>query len=954
MLNLFYRIIILSCICIPGYLAAQELPRIAKPYVAHYTKADYQAENQNWGLSVDPKGVIYAANNAGLLRYDGQEWHLHRPNKGVPMRSVKVATDGRIYTGGKGEFGYWTDQGFGRLAYTSLSTKADKASGLQNDDIWRIIIHGNRIIFQAFSKAYVLEDDQITTISAPGEPFLFSFKVGDELYFEQLPSGLHRYSNGKLIPIQGKDVLKGKRILSMLPFLDDQTLIATERDGLYLMDRQERIRPWRTNAQSLFEQHQINNGLQVGKDLYAFGTIKNGLVIINTRGEIVQLINKNTGLQNNTVLSLTLDRQSNLWIGLDNGIDRLDLHRPFYYYTDQTGMLGTVYSSAVFQGELYLGTNQGLFKSTWLGAYSDIPLQFQFVQNSNGQVWYLREVDNVLYCGHNAGIFAVEGNRLNRLSDYTGSLVLHPIPDTDYILEGNYTGISLFDRSQKPFKHILQYQPIRQPIKYIARENNLGYWIGNDDNMHFVQFNKEFSAVEVDHQTSKGIPEQAKIHGIYEMGNRHVFATDTGLFRFDNVLNEFTRYDELNKLLGPFATANRIQCDQGNSYWFFKDSHLARLTFENNGGVHIDSTTWRPLSGQMMSGYENLLRVSENMDLFGLNDGFALYMRDLRNDEVRIGAPILTGFWNSTAELIPLNANQPIPFRQNSIRIAYSVPWYDAIAPKYQYRLLGFTETFSEWGIDAYKDFTNLPHGKYVFEVRSVDAIGNISDVNSFTFEIARPWYWSWLAICCYLIALVLAGVMIRNWYQKKIYRAKMQLRVKLQQEKERAVERENEISAQQMMQLKNQQLELALTNKKRELANMATNVLYKNDLLKTLHEELGNIKDTGGKALSSEQLKKVNKLIDEAKNDEREWQLFESSFNESHDNFFKKLKANYPELVPNDLKLCAYLRLNMSSKEIASLLNISLRGVEIRRYRLRKKLQLETHKNLTEFLLEI
>jgi DNA-binding CsgD family transcriptional regulator len=99
--------------------------------------------------------------------------------------------------------------------------------------------------------------------------------------------------------------------------------------------------------------------------------------------------------------------------------------------------------------------------------------------------------------------------------------------------------------------------------------------------------------------------------------------------------------------------------------------------------------------------------------------------------------------------------------------------------------------------------------------------------------------------------------------------------------------------------------------------------------------------------------LKKINKLIDDAHNDDRDWHIFERSFNESHENFFKKLKQEFPDLVPNDLKLCAYLRLNMSSKEIASLLNISTRGVEIRRYRLRKKLGIPTDKNLSEFLME-
>ena len=121
-----------------------------------------------------------------------------------------------------------------------------------------------------------------------------------------------------------------------------------------------------------------------------------------------------------------------------------------------------------------------------------------------------------------------------------------------------------------------------------------------------------------------------------------------------------------------------------------------------------------------------------------------------------------------------------------------------------------------------------------------------------------------------------------------------------------------------------------------------------------TVHDELLQLHDNEGRKLSGDQLRKISKIIEDARSDERDWNLFEESFNEAHENFFLKLKANYPELVPNDLKLCAYLRMNMSSKEIASLLNITTRGVEIRRYRLRKKLGLKPNQNLTEFLMSL
>ena len=187
-----------------------------------------------------------------------------------------------------------------------------------------------------------------------------------------------------------------------------------------------------------------------------------------------------------------------------------------------------------------------------------------------------------------------------------------------------------------------------------------------------------------------------------------------------------------------------------------------------------------------------------------------------------------------------------------------------------------------------------------------------------------------------------------------KLARHQQEIQLKLKHEQEDALRKELIANEQKIIQIKNGQLQNELAGKSRELANSAMNMVLKNELLQKIKHEILELKDTNGKKLSSEQLKRIDKIITEAMSDEGDWNLFEKSFNEAHENFFKKLKAGHKDLVPNDLKLCAYLRMNMNSKEIASLLNISLRGVEIRRYRLRKKLNVSHEKNLTEFLLEL
>ena len=101
-------------------------------------------------------------------------------------------------------------------------------------------------------------------------------------------------------------------------------------------------------------------------------------------------------------------------------------------------------------------------------------------------------------------------------------------------------------------------------------------------------------------------------------------------------------------------------------------------------------------------------------------------------------------------------------------------------------------------------------------------------------------------------------------------------------------------------------------------------------------------------------QLKMLTRKIDQDLNPKEDWEKFERYFDEVQGDFISRLKEKHPQLSPKDLKLCAYLRMNLSSKEIASLLNITPRGVEIHRYRLRKKLNLSRETNLVEFLMDL
>ncbi|SKB68298.1 Y_Y_Y domain-containing protein [Parapedobacter luteus] len=943
-----------------GLAPAQEIQRIGSPLVQQYAKSDYKAGNQNWAVATGKNGIMYVANADGLLVFDGQYWALHHlPNKST-VRSVAVDSAGRIYTGGLAEFGYWEDSGYGQMRYTSISRLLGGDEQVR-DEVWKIIIDGDRVLFQSFSTLYIYEDNALQAIKGRGEPFLFLHHVRGRMFIELIPSGLHELKDGELVALKDKDLLNGANILTMLPFGRDEVLIGTAKSGLFLMDSTSAIRKWHNAADGLLQAAQLNNGMRVLQHYYAFGTILQGVVIMDEQGHIVQHVHKGNGLQNNTVLGIHADRQQNIWVGLDNGIDRIEINAPIYYYADNSGSIGTVYAARIFGGNIYLGTNQGLFYSRWPAGKSYEPFTFTLVAGSQGQVWDLSVVDGQLLCGHNDGTYNVLGNKLVPLSSVTGGWALRRLPNQpDRLLQGTYTGLAVFDRTASGWQFSHRISGYNDPSQFIEPVSDNRVWASGYQGLRLLTLDNAFARVQHTqvYDSASGLPKSAFIN-VFMLAGRPVFATDSGFYRYDDITDRFYAYDQLNGQLGSFAASNKIIHAGANRYWFVNRGRISWVHFGEKGSIQVDSMQFATLNGRMMNFYESINRVKNKVYLISLDDGFAIYQTvDSVAAKPHLPLPLIRTVSNITDSLssaqYTADAAPEIPYRHNNIRISYALPWYSAIPLRYQFYLEGYSRTWSEWDEAAQKDFTNLRHGDYVFKVRAMAPDGMQSGITEFRFTILPPWYLSWIALMVYALSFVLILLAGRGWYRQKIQKHRELIQANMDRKQREALAKEAEQNEQRLMKLKNEQLERELASKNRELANTAMSIVYKNELLNNVHDELLQLRDSDGRKLSNDQLRKINKIIEDARSDERDWNVFEESFNEAHENFFKKLKADYPELVPNDLKLCAYLRMNMSSKEIASLLNITTRGVEIRRYRLRKKLNIPHNKNLTEFLLEL
>ena len=156
-----------------------------------------------------------------------------------------------------------------------------------------------------------------------------------------------------------------------------------------------------------------------------------------------------------------------------------------------------------------------------------------------------------------------------------------------------------------------------------------------------------------------------------------------------------------------------------------------------------------------------------------------------------------------------------------------------------------------------------------------------------------------------------------------------------------------------EIIKLNNEKLENELNHKNKELTSSAMHVMHSIETIQKIRDQIQSVIETTNDKNTLNHLRKVLKAIESDIKFQNNWEQFELHFNQIHQDFLKRLREDYPQLTHRDIKLCAYLRLNLSSKEIAPLLNLSIRGIETSRYRIRKKMDLGQDVNLTEFILK-
>ena len=909
--------------------------------IQSFSPDQYNAANQNWDITQSDENDIFFANNDGLLKYNGSRWTTYLSPNGSIVRSIK-AVKNRVYAGLYEDFGYWEKDISGNHIYVSLVNENELT--VDNDEeFWNILYYDDWLIFQSFKRLIMYNhvSREIKTFE-PSKNIFNSFIVEKRIYYT-LSSGLYTIENGNEKLISNDTRLKNRNqyphILNIFK-KDNSILIVTDKlEFLELLPNGNLIDLYSLSTNPLFSGISVFKTIRLKDGGFAIGTVGRGLMLIDKNGNLMKIIDKSQGIINNTILSLYEDSKNNLWLGLDNGISLINSESAFKIYNDSDGILGTVYASKFYKGILYVGTNQGLFYK------KPLDTKFKLVPNTSGQVWSLTIIDDSLFCGHNNGSFVIERGFASKIENTTGSWTFRKVSESsELILEGGYSGINVLTKKDD---------------KWVVRNKIKGF----DISSRFLEISKNGKII-VSHGY-KGIYKLSLSPDFYNLknvimdstvtiggnaslakfGNEIYYNFSGGFYKYDELKDVFNRDIFLSNLSDKELINGIIINDNNNKLWLFSENYMHYVYKDLMSNENKIKSIIFP-EKLRKTVFENISRIKNEEYIIGTNNGYILFDLEkyfLNSPSIQLERVEVSNR-NELPFPVTINEGLQLDYRTNNINFYFNSSNFQKFETvEYQHLLEGYMEQWSSFNEDSNITFSNLRFGDYNFKVRS--KIGNTisDDIKSFEFSIERPWYGSNFMIANYALLLGVLFFIFNNYYVN-FYRKKEEKMIRINQSQLELKEIEKK---QALMSIENEKLSQDIDGKNRELAISTMSMIKKNQFLSKIKSDLKE-------AESSSKISSVIKVIDRHLNNQDDWKFFEEAFNNADKDFLKKVKNYHPSLTNNDLRLCAYLRLNLSSKDIAPLLNISLSSVEIKRYRLRKKMNLSRNEGLTDHLLSL
>jgi signal transduction histidine kinase/DNA-binding response OmpR family regulator len=777
-------------------------------YFTNYSFKDYDHQPQNWGMTQAKNGVIYVANQGGVLEFDGVSWRVIRVPGYDPVRSIAIDKTGTIFVGGNNKIGFLEPDAKGTLQYVSMvDSLKDKYKDL--GVVWKTITTKDGIFFRT-SKYFFKWDYKKLDIVLGDDRVWGSFTCGDELYLFRKKSGLVKMVNGSPVSMQmGESFKSVKRIIMIVGYDQNRLLIRTWKKGFFIYDGTKAI-PFSIEVDSILEKMIVNHGIGLSNGDFALGTKKGGLIVIDYQGHLKHRFDKSYGLQDDNIRYVFQDKQGNLWLCLDKGISKIEYDSPITTHDERSKLMGSVLS-VVRHGtnsDLYAGTSKGLFKLALLR-------KFQSVPGVPGRCWSLCAPGDGIFAATTGGVFFIKKNGVENLFPHQAFVLLKSKKISHRIWCGTGKGLIAINQETNGWKWDQNFKYIHHNIRSIAEDDDGNLWLcDSSGGVVTVEFE--------DHSQTPGVTAYNKSHGLPEgrvfaawIAGHMMFNTDKGIFRIDKETKHFVSDTTLGDEFagGPNSRpVFRIGEDKHKHVWFHSESmnyrgipvpelknsfdiivkSFRRLPAAQVNAIYPDpagKTTW-------FAGIDGLIRYDASLKKANKNYFQTLIRKVLINNTL-----IFDGNQrniNDPSEKNPVT----IDYKDRNLSFEIAAPSFgNEKENRFSIFMEGYDNGWSPFSKESKRNYTNLNSGFYSFRVKAKNIFEDVGQEAVFQFKILPPWYWTWWAFFIYGIALIISISFFVRWRSRKLQLEKKKLEHIVQ-------ERTKEIQAQKL-QLENQTFQL-------------------------------------------------------------------------------------------------------------------------------------------------
>ncbi|MFO7526732.1 MAG: hybrid sensor histidine kinase/response regulator transcription factor [Ignavibacteriaceae bacterium] len=764
-------------------IAGKSFNDIGQPIINYYGPEVYNASFQNWCVLQDNRGIMYFGNTDGILEYDGNGWRLIKTKNNSLVRSLSIDEAGRIYVAASSDFGYLAPDSTGSLIFVSLLNYLDSKYS-EFGDVWDVAAASHGVYFKTRDKIFRWFENKITVIDSVNSFRLY--KIKDDIFTRNNGIGLLKVSGNSLELIADGERFAATGVYDMLLF-GTKILISTSSDGLFLYDGNN-FSQFKTEADEYLNQNRIYNTCILENGNIAVATMRGGVAIIDKEGRLSRIINSKSGLVSDIIYDVFPDRQGGLWLAMAEGITRVESSPDFVILTRK--YIGNKSISALhrFNNTLYGSNALGLFY------LDESTSEFKPVSDiASGGLDFI-SIGNDLFASSNSAIYRItKNNDAKHLISLEVPDLYQSLLDTSIVYVVYRIGLAILKYNNGNLQLLSDTSPVKDEMKSIIEDIDGSLWINTyyEGIVHIKNYNAasllnkaESVEMEIDrYDKTNGLP--GNECNIFLVGDKILFATDVGLFSFDNQSESFIPESSLGDAFTD--STNHIKLlvkDRNRDLWILAQTKsgidlgkavrqtdatflwkpepaFRALNLKDVYDLYADYDSERNKEFLWISTNEGLIRydpsINKNYDL-----EFSTNIRSVIVDQDSLVFNGAAG--DSSLKTITIS------FDESNILFKFSAASYTKPGSNlYQYILEGNDADWSQWTSEPSKEYTNLHSGDYIFRVRAKNVYGIIGSEDSFAFTVLAPWYLSWWAFFIYAVFFLGILYQIRSYELKRI-----------------------------------------------------------------------------------------------------------------------------------------------------------------------------------------